>query len=283
MSSARATHDGAFMEPRGCNRRQSAANQSAARTAGTSQMVRRGSTVRVRQRASGFFVLRCWFRFRGQRRIPDSTSTQRPPTSTACSGTCGRSQAAGRGCPARTRHRDARLSPTDKLALHVGLWYPRARVKLIPTASPVKPRRLDGRCDADAARLRTLRPLLHLVLDLRALGEALVALALDRAVVDEHVLARVIRRDEAVALVVAEPLHGSGCHLDTSLDCFTNVQRKAQAKTRESSTSSRGSAGTRSHSPVVADDTSSRRTAHRAEIFTVSELRFAWKTRHSQA
>src|SRR6266540_4483050 len=186
MSSARATHDGAFMEPRGCNRRQSAANQSAARTAGTS-MVRRGSTVRVRQRASGFFVLRCWFRFRGQRRIPDSTSTQRPPTSTACSGTCGRSQAAGRGCPARTRHRDARLSPTDKLALHVGLWYPRARVKLIPTASPVKPRRLDGRCDAEHARLRILRPLLHLVLDLRALGEALVALALDRAVVHEHV------------------------------------------------------------------------------------------------
>jgi hypothetical protein len=68
-------------------------------------------------------------------------------------------------------------------------------------------------------------------------------------VVDEHVLAPVIRRDEPVALVVAEPLHGSGCHLYTSLDCITNVQRKAQAET-----------GTRSHSPAVADDTSSRRT-----------------------
>ncbi len=59
----------------------------------------------------------------------------------------------------------------------------------------------------------------------------------DRAEVDEHVLASIVLRDEAVALVVAEPLDGSGCHLCTSLDCVTNVQRKAQAKT-----------GTRSHS-----------------------------------
>src|SRR5262249_47635393 len=56
-------------------------------------------------------------------------------------------------------------------------------------------------------------------------------LAADRAVVDEDVLAPLVLRDEAVALVVSEPLHGSGCHVYTSLDCVTNVQRKAEAKT----------------------------------------------------
>src|SRR5262249_57759085 len=85
--------------------------------------------------------------------------------------------------------------------------------------------------DADRACLRSLRTILSFVLHLRPLGEALVSLAADRAVVDEDVLAPLVLRDEAVALVVAEPLHGSGCHVYTSLDCVTNVQRKAEAKT----------------------------------------------------
>jgi hypothetical protein len=34
--------------------------------------------------------------------------------------------------------------------------------------------------------------------------------------VDEDVLATVVLGDEAVALVVAEPLHGSGCQLRSS-------------------------------------------------------------------
>jgi hypothetical protein len=51
---------------------------------------------------------------------------------------------------------------------------------------------------------------------------------------DEDVLAAIVLDDEAVALVVAEPLHGSGCHIYTSLDCVTNVQRKAKAKNRYS-------------------------------------------------
>ena len=46
----------------------------------------------------------------------------------------------------------------------------------------------------------------------RALGERLVAVADDRAVVDEHVLAAVVRGDEPVTLGVVEPLHGSCCH-----------------------------------------------------------------------
>src|SRR5215211_7024496 len=70
--------------------------------------------------------------------------------------------------------------------------------------------------DADVACLRTLRPVLHLVLHLRALSQALEALAADRAVVDEDVLATVVLLDKAVTLVVVEPLHRSGCHIYTS-------------------------------------------------------------------
>src|SRR5436190_20008952 len=45
-------------------------------------MVRRGSTVRVRQRASGFLLLSRRFRCPGWHRPLVSTSTQRPPAST---------------------------------------------------------------------------------------------------------------------------------------------------------------------------------------------------------
>ena len=46
-------------------------------------------------------------------------------------------------------------------------------------------------------------------LDGRTLGEGLEALGLDGAVMDEAVLAAVLRRDEAEALLIVEPLHGS--------------------------------------------------------------------------
>src|SRR3954447_22361486 len=61
-----------------------------------------------------------------------------------------------------------------------------------------------------------LRPLvagLGVVGDLRALGERLEAARVDAGVVDEQVLATLVRRDEAEALVVVEPLNGSGCHV----------------------------------------------------------------------
>src|SRR3982750_74096 len=57
-----------------------------------------------------------------------------------------------------------------------------------------------------------LRTLLRVEAHLRALGERLEAAALDRVEVDEQVLARLIGRDEAEALVVVEPLDGSCCH-----------------------------------------------------------------------
>src|SRR6185436_15680504 len=84
-------------------------------------------------------------------------------------------------------------------------------------------RRADGRrpdpavCPAflqsrDVDGLGALVALLLFVVDLRALGERAVAVAGDAAVVDEEVATAVIRRDEAEALVVAEPLHRSRCH-----------------------------------------------------------------------
>src|SRR3954467_14483966 len=69
--------------------------------------------------------------------------------------------------------------------------------------------RLDG---VDVRRAHALRALLGLVGDLRALGERAEAIRLDGGMVNEQVLAAVIRRDESVALVVAEPLHCSGGH-----------------------------------------------------------------------
>src|SRR5207253_3297624 len=64
----------------------------------------------------------------------------------------------------------------------------------------------------DVRGLGPLRALTGLVLDLRPLGESLEAVAADLRVVDEQILATVLGLDEAVALRVVEPLHGSGCH-----------------------------------------------------------------------
>ena len=57
-----------------------------------------------------------------------------------------------------------------------------------------------------------LSPGLRLVLHARALGERAEAVGLDVAVVHEQVLARLVGRNEAEALVVTEPLNGSCSH-----------------------------------------------------------------------
>src|SRR5205823_14557259 len=64
----------------------------------------------------------------------------------------------------------------------------------------------------DVRRLRPLVALLGLELHLRVLSERLVALADDRAVMNEQILAAAVGGDEPVSLVGVEPLHGSGCH-----------------------------------------------------------------------
>src|SRR5690606_15740810 len=59
--------------------------------------------------------------------------------------------------------------------------------------------------------LRALGLLDEIELNLITLGQRAEARALDRAVVDEAVLRSVLRRDEAEALGVVEPLHGATC------------------------------------------------------------------------
>jgi integrase len=99
----------------------------------------------------------------------------------------------------------------------------------------------------DVRRLRALLPLARLELDLRAFGEALEALAGDFAVVYEEVFPAVVGRDEAVPLVVAEPLTGAregelfalkaddvDFPDDTLLVVTTGSNRRGQTKTRGS-------------------------------------------------
>src|SRR5204862_1846890 len=76
----------------------------------------------------------------------------------------------------------------------------------------------------------TLRPVDRVELHLRTLGERLEALADDRRVVNEHVLATVSRGDEPVPLRIVEPLHGSGCHTNTS---STTKERAGEAHTAQ--------------------------------------------------
>src|SRR5205823_11779246 len=86
-------------------------------------------------------------------------------------------------------------------------------------------------CDLDqldVGRRRALRALLGVIAHLRALGERLEAAALDRAVVNEKVLTGVIRGDEPVALVVAEPLNGSCCHAFPSWESCACETREVQ-------------------------------------------------------
>ena len=64
----------------------------------------------------------------------------------------------------------------------------------------------------DVDRLRSLGPVLGFVVHARAVGERAEAGAVDRRVVDEQVLAALVRGDEAEALVIVEPLDGSRRH-----------------------------------------------------------------------
>jgi len=69
---------------------------------------------------------------------------------------------------------------------------------------------------ADVLRLRSLRPLGRVELDLLVLIQRPVAGARDRGEVHEHVRRSVIGGDETKALIGVEPLHSSCCHQSTS-------------------------------------------------------------------
>ncbi len=83
----------------------------------------------------------------------------------------------------------------------------------------------------DVASLGALLALGRLELDTRALGERLEALGLDRAEVDEHVLAALVRGDEAIPLRIVEPFNGSGCHIEHLPP--RSSERTGGAKTRD--------------------------------------------------
>src|SRR5205809_7046092 len=67
--------------------------------------------------------------------------------------------------------------------------------------------------DLDVFRLGSLLALGDVELDLLSFLQAAVAATGDRAEVHEHVRA-VLNRDEAIALVAVEPLHGALRHVD---------------------------------------------------------------------
>src|SRR5688500_17622442 len=72
----------------------------------------------------------------------------------------------------------------------------------------------DASDEAYVHRLRSLVSRLLLVLHLRVLRERLEALPVDARVVDEQVPVTIIGSDESVALLVVEPLDGSGRHVN---------------------------------------------------------------------
>jgi hypothetical protein len=88
-------------------------------------MVRRGSTVRVRQRASEFLLLICGFRVPTARRLSVPTSTERPPTSTARSG--GADDLEQRAAHRHGRGHECAPRSHKQLAPQDDLWYSRAR------------------------------------------------------------------------------------------------------------------------------------------------------------
>src|SRR5215207_11774741 len=88
-----------------------------------------------------------------------------------------------------------------------------------PRTSPPLPIDACGLEHLDVRGRRALGALLGVVAHLRAVGQRLEAAALDRVVMHEQVLAGLIWCDEPVALVVAEPLYGSCCHLAPSGVC----------------------------------------------------------------
>src|SRR5919199_5771118 len=90
------------------------------------------------------------------------------------------------------------------------------------------PRASGGLDGLDLRRVRALGPGLRVVADLRALAERLEAVARDAGVVHEEVLALIVRGDEAEPLLVAEPLHGSGCHLSLPGVCVRAERKRSR-------------------------------------------------------
>src|SRR5262245_7187954 len=83
----------------------------------------------------------------------------------------------------------------------------------------------------DVRRLQALLALHDLELDLLTLGQRLVPVGLNRAEVDEDVLA-LTPLDESVALLVRKPLHGALCQNRSSFYCQKPTTARAEPPTR---------------------------------------------------
>src|ERR1700733_7958425 len=88
----------------------------------------------------------------------------------------------------------------------------KGREGAVPVVPPGPTPALSG-SDANVVRLRPLRALLHVELDLLSVSKGPHAGTLDRRLMAKYVLAAAIRRDESEALRFVEPLYGAGCHL----------------------------------------------------------------------
>src|SRR2546422_3580489 len=97
------------------------------------------------------------------------------------------------------------------IVLSAGTCFPRGRHVWSSGVGSRDVRRLRTLDLSDVGRLQPLGPLGDLEFHLVALAQALEALGLNCAVVNEHVLAAVLR-DETVPLGLVEPLHSSFCH-----------------------------------------------------------------------
>src|SRR6476646_1608095 len=91
---------------------------------------------------------------------------------------------------------------------------------------------------ADVLRLRALRALGDVELDLLVLVQRLVAVGLDGRVVHEDVVAAVLLRNEAETLLGVEPLHGALSHVLVTPVIGTRVVTST-TRTRCSATSFR--------------------------------------------
>src|SRR3954453_18224266 len=84
----------------------------------------------------------------------------------------------------------------------------------------------------DVDGLGTLVPGLSVVRHLGALGQRLEAAAVDAGVVDEEVLAALVRGDEAEALVAVEQFDGSGGHVSSpACACELRTRTRFEATT----------------------------------------------------
>src|SRR5690349_6563972 len=110
----------------------------------------------------------------------------------------------------RHRPHGIRTAPHDSRRPHPCGWGLLSKSQVQQARDPQRSDR------ANVLRLRALRALGDVELDLLVLVEGLVALRLDRRVVNEDVVAAVLLRDEAEALLRVEPLNSALSHvLDT--------------------------------------------------------------------